>query len=86
MKLTIEIPCNNGIEMEKNLNRAIDDFSEALKKKGFSEMELIAYGESIESEPIYKLNLKRDYCISCGFNKPLNGYGECQDCYNEKFD
>ena len=58
MKLTIEIPCNDGVEMENNLNKAISDFSEALLKKGFSEMELIAYNETIESEPIYKLTLK----------------------------
>jgi hypothetical protein len=58
MKLTIEIPCNDGVEMENNLNKAIEDFSEALKKKGFSEMELIAYNESVESEPLYKLTLK----------------------------
>lgn len=59
MKLIIEIPCNDGVEMETNLNRAIDDFSEALKKKGFCEMELIAYSESIDSLPIYKLNLAK---------------------------
>ena len=58
MKLRIEIPCNNGIEMENNLNKAILDFSEALLKKGFSEMELIAYNETVESEPIYKLSIK----------------------------
>lgn len=58
MKLTIEIPCNDGVEMENNLNKAIADFSDALKKKGFSEMELIAYNESVESEPIYKLTLQ----------------------------
>jgi hypothetical protein len=58
MKLTIEIPCNDGPEMETNLNRAINDFSQALLKKGFSEMELIAYSETIDSEPIYKVILK----------------------------
>jgi len=58
MKLTIEIPCNDGVEMENNLNKAIADFSEALLKKGFSEMELTAYNETIESEPIYKLTIK----------------------------
>lgn len=57
MKLTIEIPCNDGLEMETNLNRAIESFSEALKKKGFSKMELIAYSETVDSEPIYKLTL-----------------------------
>ncbi len=58
MKLTIEIPCSNGVEMENNLNKAIDDLSKALKTRGFSEMELIAYNESVELEPIYKLELK----------------------------
>lgn len=58
MKLTIEIPCNDGIEMENNLNKAIADFSEALLKKGFSEMELIAFNKTVESEPIYKLSIK----------------------------
>ncbi len=57
MKLTIEIPCNNGLEMEENLNKAISDFSEALKQKGFSKMELIAYNETIDSESVYKLTL-----------------------------
>ena len=59
MKLTIEIPCNSGTEMEENLNKAIQDFSEALTKKGFSEMELIAYNESIDLVPIYKLTLNK---------------------------
>jgi len=58
MKLTIEIPCNDGVEMENNLNKAIKDFAVALLNKGFSEMELIAYNESLESEPIYKLTLQ----------------------------
>jgi len=58
MKLTIEIPCNDGVEMENNLNKAIADFSEALLKNGFSEMELTAYNESIETEPIYNITLK----------------------------
>jgi hypothetical protein len=57
MKLIIEIPCNNGIEMENNLNKAIDDFSEMLLKKGFSPIELIAYNETVELELIYKLTL-----------------------------
>lgn len=59
MKLIIEIPCNDGVEMENNLNKAIDDFGEALKNKGFVEMNLIAYNEMIESEPIYKLTLQQ---------------------------
>ena len=58
MKLIIEIPCVDGIEMENNLNKAIDSFSEALKKKGFSEMELIGY-ENVILEPIYKVILKQ---------------------------
>lgn len=58
MKLMIEIPCSNGIEMETNLNKAISDFSEVLKNKGFREIELLAYNEDIESAPIYKITLK----------------------------
>lgn len=59
MKLTIEIPCKDGLEMEENLNKAISDFSEALKKKGFTEMELIAHIDRNGTiEPIYTLNLK----------------------------
>lgn len=58
MKLTIEINCNDGLEMEENLNKAIGDFELALEKKGFSDMELIAYNETIESEPIYKITIK----------------------------
>lgn len=49
----------DGVEMEENLNKAIDDFGQALKKKGFSEMDLIGYNERIKLEPelIYKLTL-----------------------------
>lgn len=57
MKLIIEIQCDNGADMEDKLNKAISDFSQALEKKGFCEMELIAFNESIESHPIYKLTL-----------------------------
>lgn len=60
MKLIIEIPCNNGEEMENNLNKCISDFSEALLKRGFSEMDLTAYGENINPESLlYKLELKQ---------------------------
>ena len=57
MKLTIEIPCKSGLEMEKNLNRAINDFSEALKKKGFIEMELIGHDTDYLTSPIYTVTL-----------------------------
>lgn len=58
MKLIIEIPCNDGVEMEDSLNKCIADFGDALKKKGFCEMELLAFNnENIESEPIYKLTI-----------------------------
>lgn len=59
MKLTIEIPCEDGLQMENNLNKAIDDFSRALKDKGLSEMELEAYLHDDISNPIYKLSLKK---------------------------
>jgi hypothetical protein len=59
MKLIIEIPCKDGLEMENNLNKAIDDFSIALKNKGFSEMELEAYLDDI-SIPVYKVSLKNN--------------------------
>ena len=58
MTLTIEIPCNTGIEMEENLNKAIADFSEALQKNSFIPMELVAYSDLDMTVPIYKLNLK----------------------------
>lgn len=54
-KLIIEIPCNDGEEMENNLNKAIDDFGVALKYRGFREMELIA--QNIGSELIYKVTI-----------------------------
>ena len=57
MTLTIEIPCNSGIEMETNLNKAIASFGDALREKGFSPMELEAFDESIEN-CIYKLKLE----------------------------
>lgn len=43
--------------MEKNLNRAIDDLSKALEKKGFVKMELVAFDDSVCTEPIYKVNI-----------------------------
>lgn len=60
MTLKIEIPCNNGIELENNLNKAISDLSKTLIRRGFSEMELIAYDDEIvfESNPIYTVTLK----------------------------
>lgn len=60
MKLTIVIPCNTGEEMENSLNKCISDFTEALLKRGFSEMNLTAYGEEINPESLlYKLELKQ---------------------------
>ena len=56
MTLTIEIPCKTGIEMENNLNKAIDDFAEVLAKRGFSELELIAHDEKMKL--IYNISLK----------------------------
>jgi len=61
MILTIEIPCRDARELEKNLNRAIDDLGDALIKKGFGLMDLIAYDETVESEPIYKVTLKKSH-------------------------
>lgn len=84
MKLTIEISCNDGLEMENNLNKAIGDFSEALKKKGFSEMELIAYNETIESEPIYRVFLQQNKCIeSTKEYEPYFGWCDVEGCENE---
>lgn len=56
MKLTIEIPCNSGVEMENNLNKAIEDFAEVLAKRGFSELELIAHDK--KKNLIYNISLK----------------------------
>ena len=58
MILTIEVPCRDARELEKNLNKAIDDLGEALLKKGFMKMDLVAYNETVESEPIYKTTIK----------------------------
>lgn len=51
MKLTIEITFenHNGLDMEIKLNKAISDFSEALKSKGCGPMELIGQ-EMIEGD------------------------------------
>ena len=59
MKLTIEILCNDGVEMENNLSKAIDDFSKVLEDRGFTEMELVGYKETLDSSPIYKLTLEK---------------------------
>ena len=56
MTLIIEIPCKTGIEMENNLNKAIDDFAEVLAKRGFSEIKLTACDENLKL--IYNIQLK----------------------------
>ena len=39
-ELIIKVPFENGVEMEENLNKAIDELSAVLKKKGLMHMEL----------------------------------------------
>ena len=58
MELTIKINCDNGLEMENNLNKAIEDFGQALLKKGFSEMELIGYTSENDLKEIYNVTIK----------------------------
>jgi len=38
--LTITVEFKNGIEMEDNLNKAIDEFSSVVKRKGLIDMTL----------------------------------------------
>ena len=83
MKLIIEIPCISGLEMENNLNKAIDDFGEALKKRGFSEMELIAYNETVETAPIYKVSIIDTNKTKCGKCEMLGYAAPCDECYRK---
>lgn len=59
MELIIKIPCNDGIEMENRLNRAIDDFGKVLKKRGFSPMNLVAHEDIDDTiSEIYTVSLE----------------------------
>ena len=63
MKLKIEIyfEDNNGLDMEKKLNKAIEDFSKALIKKGCVEMNLIGQ-EMVQGEikDFYEVEIKKE--------------------------
>lgn len=57
LKIEVNIPDDTGLTMENNLNKAISDFSEALSKRGFVEMELEALDFDNEMELIYKIQI-----------------------------
>lgn len=58
MKLIIEVdfPSNKGLEMVQNLNKAIDELSKVLKRKGLCEMELTGVDENLNQ--LYKVNIQ----------------------------
>ena len=58
MKLIIEVNFENGIEMEDNLNKAIDELSSILKKKGLCEMNLIGMSADNMKE-IYEVDITK---------------------------
>lgn len=55
--LLIAVPFSTGLEMEQNLNRAISDLGEALKKKGLIPMNLEAANFDDNMKPIYKVEI-----------------------------
>lgn len=59
MTLTIKVnfESNSGIEMEQNLNKAIDELSVVLEKKGICEMELDGIDENLKM--LYKVELTK---------------------------
>ena len=55
--LTITVPFSNGIEMEENLNKAIDELSSVIKKKGLMNMTL--EGKQADSfAELYKVEIQ----------------------------
>lgn len=58
MKLFIEVdfPSNKGLEMEQNLNKAIDELSTVLERKGLCEMELQGIDDDLKQ--LYKVEIK----------------------------
>lgn len=55
--LTITVDFSNGIEMEDNLNKAIDELSSVIKRKGLINMSL--EGHSFESlTEMYKVEIQ----------------------------
>lgn len=55
-ELVIKVPFESGIEMEENLNKAIDELGSVLKKKGLIPMEL--QGINAELAPLYTVNIE----------------------------
>lgn len=59
MELIIKIPLfETGIEMEKNLNKAIDELAAVLKKKGLCEMVLTGW-DFDNSKPMYEITISQ---------------------------
>lgn len=56
MLLTIEVPFETGIEMEDNLNKAIDELGSVLKRKGLREIELDGMDDDLK--PLYKVKIE----------------------------
>lgn len=55
--LTITVEFSTGLEMENNLNKAIDSLSEAIKRKGLMNMTL--EGKDLESlSAMYTVEIK----------------------------
>lgn len=55
-KLTIEVNFEKGVDMEEGLNKAIDELSSVLKKKGLMNMELKGVGDDLR--PLYNVNIE----------------------------
>lgn len=60
--ITVQFNDDDGVHMEENLNKAIDDLSKTLKKKGLREMELT--GVNMELQEMYKVTIKKEAGLS----------------------
>jgi hypothetical protein len=56
LTITVDFESGDGLQMEQNLNKAIDDLSSVLKKKGLREMDLTGVDENLKE--LYKITIK----------------------------
>lgn len=56
-ELTIRVSFETEWQMEENLNKAIDDLSSVLKKKGLRNMDLLGVDEKLNE--IYKVTINQ---------------------------
>lgn len=57
LNIVIDFETDNGLQMEQNLNKAIDELSSVLKKRGLSEIELIGMDDNLKE--LYKVTITK---------------------------